>query len=87
MLDGHLTLEEEHLVPVMLATGPESAVDRHHGGFGAAVPRWTVEGLDGATVHALADLAPVDLPALLSASAIETDLTWRDVPSARLYNS
>jgi len=86
MLDEHLTLEEEHLVPVLLATAP-GPVDRRHGGFGAAVLRWTVEGLDGATVHALADLAPVDLPALLSAAAIEADLTWRDVPSAGFYNS
>jgi hypothetical protein len=75
-LDAHLDLEEEHLVPVLRATG----FDPDHGDRGepdethksqqqpdtsplAFVLPWTTEGLDPETVNALLDAGPPSIKA------------------------
>ncbi len=85
-LDGHLALEEEHLVPVMLAgAGVLRGPGRRDAGPDPRwLAAWAAEGLDARTSAAVAATLPAEAAARLAgdsaAYGARTAQVWRDVP-------
>lgn len=89
-LDGHLALEEEHLVPVMLRAAGQSGGAGRGAGFGegrAWALAWATEGLDAGTLAAVLRALPSEVaeqvPGWRRDHEAVVGAVWRDLPGDR----